>query len=555
MEIAMAQLNPVVGDVTGNVERLSQMARAAAHHGAELVIFPELCVCGYPPLDLLERQWFIRQVQDGVAEVARFSGTFDGVGILFGAPVPTGRSNGKSLYNAALLAVAGEIAAIRSKALLPTYDVFDEARYFSPAADIQVVPFKGERLGIHVCEDAWTDLIVGPPAKLYDQNPVAELVAQGATMLINISASPFSVGKELQRQRMLAQHAQRAGVPFAYVNQVGGNDELIFDGNSLCLDERGRVVAAARAFDEDLVLVDLDDATPLAAWEPQEGIASVHDALVLGLRDYCQKCGFERVVMGLSGGIDSAVTCALAVRALGPERVWGISMPSRYSSQGSLDDARALAENLGIRYDVIPIAPMHQSYLDALAPYFSGLEPDVAEENIQARIRGNILMAMSNKFGHLLLTTGNKSELAVGYCTLYGDMSGGLAVISDVPKTMVYRLARYINRDGNIIPEASICKPPSAELRPNQTDQDTLPPYEVLDAILERYVEQGLSVAEIAAMGYDRDTVHWVARTVDRNEFKRKQAAPGLRVTTKAFGIGRRMPIAARLDSARHGML
>jgi len=550
MRIAMAQLNPVVGDVRGNVARVCQVAHEAAQRGAELVIFAEMVVSGYPPMDLLERPWFIGQVQEGIQEIARLSATLNGVGIVFGAPVPTGRVNGKSLYNAALLAASGEIVASRPKALLPTYDVFDEARYFSPAEEVRVVPFRRERLGLHVCEDAWTDPSVGPPAKLYDRNPVGELVDQGATLLVNISASPFSVGKEVRRQRMLAQHARRAGVPFAYVNQVGGNDELIFDGNSLCLDGSGRVVAVAHAFEEDLVLVDSNHAPPLSTWEPQEEIASVHDALVLGLRDYCRKCGFDRAVMGLSGGIDSSVTCALAARALGPDRVWGISNPSRYSSQGSLDDSRALAERLGIRYSVMPIEEIHQSYLDALEPLFGETEPGVAEENIQARIRGNLWMAISNKFGHLLLTAGNKSELAVGYCTLYGDMSGGLAVISDVPKTMVYRLAHHINREGEIIPEASITKPPSAELRPNQTDQDTLPPYDLLDAILERYVERALSVEEIAAMGYDRDTVRWVARAVDRNEFKRKQAAPGLRVTTKAFGVGRRMPIAARFGSA-----
>lgn len=544
----MAQTNPVVGDVGGNVVRLCKWAQRAVAAGAELVVFPELSVCGYPPMDLLERRWFVAQVQEGVAEVARCSARLGGAGILFGAPVPTGHENGKQLHNAALLAADGQVVAVRAKALLPTYDVFDEARYFAPADEVAVVPFHGERLGIHVCEDAWTDPSIGPPAKLYDRNPVAELAAQGATMLINISASPFSVGKELLRQRMLAQHAHRFGLPFCYVNQVGGNDELIFDGNSLCLDDRGQMLATGRAFDQDLVLVDVDRPTPQLDWDPQKEIASVHDALVLGLRDYCRKCGFERAVLGLSGGIDSAVTGALAARALGPERVWGISMPSRFSSPGSVDDARSLAQNLGIGYDVIPIAAMQESYLAALAPHFAVMEPNVAEENIQARIRGNLLMAMSNKFGHLLLTTGNKSEMAVGYCTLYGDMSGGLAVLADVPKTMVYRLARYMNRGASVIPEASITKAPSAELRPNQTDQDTLPPYEVLDGILERYVEQGASVAEIVAMGYDGDTVRWVARAVDRNEFKRKQAAPGLRVTTKAFGVGRRMPIAARWE-------
>jgi len=547
MRITIAQLNPTVGDIEGNTGKL--VHAMAASHGRrppDLVVFPEMFIVGYPPKDLLERDWFVRQVLDGIERVREVSRDYPETGILLGAPLPTGRPNGKGLHNAAVLLHNGEVVATRYKALLPTYDVFDEDRYFDAARSVEPVPFKGESLGIHVCEDAWMDSAMWPKRPPYDLDPVAELARQGATMLINISASPFSVGKEMTRYSLISGHARRHGIPFFYVNQIGGNDDLVFDGRSVAVNGRGEPIAVLHPFTEQIVTVDTAAAQPLGPHTPQEEIASVHDALVLGLKDYVRKVGFTRVVIGLSGGIDSAVTCALAVAALGRENVLGVGMPSRYSSQGSLDDAERLARNLGIDYKVIPIMEVYRAYLEALAPHFEGRAPDATEENIQARIRGNYLMALSNKLGHMVLSTGNKSELAVGYCTLYGDMSGGLAVISDVPKTMVYELARYMNREREIIPPASITKPPSAELRPNQTDQDTLPPYPVLDAILYQYIEELRSVDEIVAQGFDPETVRWVVRAVDRNEYKRKQAAPGIRVTSKAFGVGRRMPIAAR---------
>jgi NAD+ synthase (glutamine-hydrolysing) len=488
----------------------------------------------------------VARVAAALEEITAASRAWPDTGILVGAPVPTGLERGKALYNAAVLIQGGRWVATVHKSLLPTYDVFDEARYFEPAHETCVVPFKGERLGIHICEDAWTDPALWTSRMLYDRDPVAELVAQGATVMINLSASPFSVGKEALRYRLISQHARRYGVPFLYVNQIGGNDELVFDGRSVALDGKGRVIAVAQGFAPDVVTVDTSASGNGDGYTPQVEIASVHDALVLGLRDYMRKCGFKTALLGLSGGIDSAVTCALAACAVGPQNVLGVSMPSQYSSGHSVDDARALAENLGVQYRGIAIKGIFDAFLEALAPAFAGTEPGVAEENIQARVRGNLLMALSNKFGHLLLTTGNKTELAVGYCTLYGDMSGGLAVISDVPKMMVYDLARYINREGILIPQNSIDKAPSAELKPNQVDQDTLPPYPELDAMLHLYVEEGRSAEEIIAAGFAEATVRWVTRAVDRNEYKRQQAAPGLRVTTKAFGMGRRMPIAAR---------
>jgi NAD+ synthase (glutamine-hydrolysing) len=551
MKVTLAQLNPTIGDYAGNLAKIEQTLAAHVAHVAaapDLIVFPELFLTGYPPRDLLERAWFIQQGREAVEKLLTLSRACPRRAILVGVPLPTGRPNGKGLYNAALLIQDGRVRFQQNKSLLPTYDVFDEARYFDPAQTIATVALDDEILGITICEDAWTDpeLWLRMP---YDRDPVAELAAAGATVLINISASPFWAGKEQNRFRLVSGHAARHRLPFIFVNQVGANDELIFDGRSLAVDRAGRALAVFPAFREHVQTVDTglasDDRTS-PAYAPQPLIESVYEALLLGIRDYARKTGFRQVVLGLSGGIDSAVVCALAVAALGRENVLGVTMPSRFSSGGSVADSQQLAANLGIRFLTIPIAEVHETYLKVLAPFFEGRPPDIAEENIQARIRGNYLMALSNKFGYLVLTTGNKSELAVGYCTLYGDMSGGLAVIADVPKTMVYELARTINRNGEIIPDACLTKPPSAELRPNQTDQDTLPPYDILDGILQLYVDEGRSKAEIIAAGFDPQTVAWVLRTVDRNEYKRWQAAPGLKVTSKAFGMGRRMPVAAR---------
>ncbi len=548
MKITLAQLNPTIGDYVGNLAKIERTLAAHAAEAPDLVVFPELFLSGYPPRDLLERAWFIRQAQEAVDGLLALSRIWPRTALLVGVPLPTGRPNGKGLYNAALLIQDGRVRFQQNKSLLPTYDVFDEARYFDEAQSIATVALAGETLGITVCEDAWTDpeLWLRMP---YERNPVAELAAAGATLLINISASPFWAGKEQIRYRLVSGHAARHRLPFVFVNQVGANDELIFDGRSLAVDCAGRPVAVLPAFQEHVQTVEITAATavdPTASYTPQPLIESVYEALLLGIRDYLRKTGFRQVVVGLSGGIDSAVVCALAVAALGPEQVLGVTMPSRFSSAGSVADSRQLAAKLGIRLLTIPIAEVHDAYLRVLTPHFEGRPPDVTEENIQARIRGNYLMALSNKFGYLVLTTGNKSELAVGYCTLYGDMSGGLAVIADVPKTMVYELARFINRHGEIIPAPCLTKPPSAELRPNQTDQDTLPPYDILDGILRLYIDEGRSKAEIVAAGYDPQTVAWVLRTVDRNEYKRWQAAPGLKVTSKAFGMGRRMPVAAK---------
>ena len=546
MRITIAQLDPVVGDVDGNVCRLERALRTAKEAFADLAVFPELFLVGYPPKDLLERDWFMRQAEEGVRQVLELSRLCPEQGIVVGAPVRTLRTNGRGLANAALLVYRGEIIGRADKRLLPTYDVFDEERYFDPAPSVSVIPFKGHRLGVHICEDAWTDTTLWSRRSLYDVDPVAELGEQGATLLINISASPFSVGKAEVRYQLMSEHARRHQVPFIYVNQIGSNDELVFDGGSLALDAHGDPLAVLPSFTEVIRTIDTSGLGDIALGTIPEPIATVHGALVLGIRDYMAKCGFTKAIVGLSGGIDSAVTCALAASAVGAENVLGVTMPSEYSSRGSVDDSRQLAENLGIDFKVIPISTIHHSYLASLADSYSGTQANVAEENVQARIRGNILMALSNKYGYLVLSTGNKSELAVGYCTLYGDMSGGLAAISDVPKTMVYELAHYINRQGEIIPRESIDKAPSAELKPDQVDQDTLPPYPVLDLILQGYVEEAASVQDLIERGFDPETVRWVVRTVDRVEYKRRQAAPGLRVTTKAFGVGRRMPIAAR---------
>jgi NAD+ synthase (glutamine-hydrolysing) len=542
-------LNPIVGDIAGNTARLAETVAGSMAERPDLVVFPELYLVGYPPRDLLERGWFIERTLAAVEQVRQLSTQYPEAGILFGAPLPTGETSGKGLYNAAILTYRGEIIARRPKTLLPTYDVFDEERHFDPARQNGVVPFKGERLGLSICEDAWNDPGLWPSGRMYTRDPIAELAAGGATLLLNISASPFTMGKEELRYRLISRHARKHGLPFLYVNQVGANDELIFDGGSLAVDRQGECIYAGPAFVEAVQTIDTEAAGAPGRYAPQSDIASVYDALVLGTRDYLRKCGFKQAVIGLSGGIDSALTCCIAVDALGRENVLGVSMPSPYSSAGSIEDSRQLARNLGVEFHIVPISDVYQAYLGTLSQPFAGRAPDTTEENIQARIRGNILMAYSNKFGHLVLTTGNKSEVSVGYCTLYGDMSGGLAVISDVPKTMVYALSAHVNRAGEIIPRAIFEKAPSAELRPNQTDQDTLPPYDILDQILSYYVEEGYSSEQIIAQGFEPATVRWVLKTVARNEYKRKQAAPGLKVTSKAFGVGRRFPIAARYES------
>jgi len=545
MRITIAQLNPIIGDISGNLAIIKHTLKTASAEKADLAIFSELFLTGYPPRDLLNRASFIKKVEQAISDIKAISKEYPKMGILFGAPAKTNIECGRGLYNAAFLIRNGKILQIQQKSLLPTYDVFDEARYFDQARQIKVVEFKDETLGISICEDAWNDPELWP-RRFYNQDPIEILANQKATLLVNISASPFQVGKEKLRFKLISNHARKHKLPFVFVNQVGGNDELVFDGRSIFVDSRGRPIWVGDSFNEVIKTLDIKETSKEAVYDFQDEIESVHDALVLGIKDYIRKCGFKGVMLGLSGGIDSAVTCALACEAVGPENVWGITMPGPFSSKGSVDDSIELAKNLGIQLKEIPIGSINDAYLETLKPHFAGKPPDIAEENIQARIRGNILMALSNKFGYLVLSTGNKSEMAVGYCTLYGDMSGGLSVISDVPKTMVYKIASYINREREIIPKATITKPPSAELRANQTDQDSLPPYDILDQILQYYIEEGMSSEEITAKGFSSETVKWVIKAIAQSEYKRRQAAPGLKVTSKAFGIGRRMPIAAR---------
>jgi len=545
MRITIAQLNPIIGDISGNLAIIKHTLKTASAEKADLAIFSELFLTGYPPRDLLNRASFIKKVEQAISDIKAISKEYPKMGILFGAPAKTNIECGRGLYNAAFLIRNGKILQIQQKSLLPTYDVFDEARYFDQARQIKVVEFKDETLGISICEDAWNDPELWP-RRFYNQDPIEILANQKATLLVNISASPFQVGKEKLRFKLISNHARKHKLPFVFVNQVGGNDELVFDGRSIFVDSRGRPIWVGDSFNEVIKTLDIKETSKEAVYDFQDEIESVHDALVLGIKDYIRKCGFKGVMLGLSGGIDSAVTCALACEAVGPENVWGITMPGPFSSKGSVDDSIELAKNLGIQLKEIPIGSINDAYLETLKPHFAGKPPDIAEENIQARIRGNILMALSNKFGYLVLSTGNKSEMAVGYCTLYGDMSGGLSVISDVPKTMVYKIASHINREREIIPKATITKPPSAELRANQTDQDSLPPYDILDQILQYYIEEGMSSEEITAKGFSSETVKWVIKAIAQSEYKRRQAAPGLKVTSKAFGIGRRMPIAAR---------
>jgi NAD+ synthase (glutamine-hydrolysing) len=539
MRVGFAQINTTVGDIKPNTEKILAAYRQASRQGAQLVITPELALTGYPPQDLVFKSGFVPQTLEQLGVLHEEIGT---VPLLVGYVDFNPKKAGKPFVNSC--AVLERDRPIRKiyKTLLPTYDVFDEARYFEPADDQQPIELLGQKVGVTICEDIWTDKYLRHD--LYHCDPVERLVSQGASFILNLSSSPFSVGKPALRRAMVTELALQHRIPFFYCNAVGGNDELIFDGNSFVIDKQGTATARLASFREQVAVVDCDaPAIVETAMPPEE---EIFRALVLGVRDYFAKCGFRSAVLGLSGGIDSAVTAAIAVEALGKENMIGVSMPSAYSSSGSLDDADRLAKNLQIERLVIPIKEPFEVLKSQFKEVFAGLKEDATEENMQSRLRGLTLMSLSNKFGHLLLTTGNKSELAVGYCTIYGDMCGGLAVISDVPKTMIYRLARWINRDREVIPVNSIIKPPSAELKPNQIDQDTLPPYETLDAILQLYVEEQLDPAEIVERGFDPEIVRWIQRRVDINEYKRRQAALGLKVTSLAFGIGWRMPIAQR---------
>jgi len=539
MRVGFAQINTTVGDIKPNADKILAAYREASRQGAQLVITPELALTGYPPQDLVFKSGFVPQTLEQLRVLHDEIGA---VPLLVGYVDFNPKKTGKPFVNSC--AVLERERPIRKifKTLLPTYDVFDEARYFEPADDQQPIELLGQKVGITICEDIWTDKYLRHD--LYHCDPVERLVGQGASVILNLSSSPFSVGKPALRRAMVTELALRHRIPFFYCNAVGGNDELIFDGDSFVIDKEGATTARLASFREQIAVVDCD--APAIAETAMPAEEEIFRALVLGVRDYFAKCGFRSAVLGLSGGIDSAVTAAIAVEALGKENVTGVSMPSAYSSSGSLDDADRVAKNLQIERLVIPIKEPFEVLKSQFKEVFAGLKEDATEENMQSRLRGLILMSLSNKFGHLLLTTGNKSELAVGYCTIYGDMCGGLAVISDVPKTMIYRLARWINRHREVIPVNSITKPPSAELKPNQTDQDTLPPYETLDAILELCVEEQLDPVEIVDRGFDPEIVRWIQRRVDINEYKRRQAALGLKVTSLAFGIGWRMPIAQR---------
>jgi NAD+ synthase/NAD+ synthase (glutamine-hydrolysing) len=542
MKIALAQFNPTVGDFLGNAARILDLAGQAKQRGANLAVFTELCLCGYPPQDLLERPAFLDRNMDELKELASKVPLPCLVG--YAGRVKSGA--GKSVANKAALLCGGRVVFEQSKMLLPTYDVFDESRYFQPADKQVVYSFQDEKLGITVCEDVWNDPNFWP-TRLYERDPVLELSKQGTSVLLNISASPYTLDKKNLRFEMLRAIAMKQRLPVVYVNQVGGDDNLIFDGASMAITADGRVAAQALAFREDLVLFDTATGQGEIHEQPPNEIAYAYEALVTGTADYVRKCGFKKVLIGLSGGIDSAVVAGIAVDALGAENVLGVSMPGPFSSAGSKNDAATLAKNLAIEFVTLPITDVFEEYKWALSPAFGDRPADVTEENIQARIRGNYLMALSNKFGSMVLSTGNKSELAVGYCTLYGDMAGGLAVISDVPKLMVYELANWINRERELIPRSTIDKAPSAELRPNQKDEDSLPPYDVLDRILKAYIEDLRSPQEIADhYEFDVKLVRDIAVLVDRTEYKRKQAAPGLKITSRAFGFGRPFPIAQK---------
>ena len=550
MKIALGQINPTVGDFSGNAAKHIEFSRRAQAGGADLILFPELSVCGYPPRDLVERSSFLARNHEVVEQIAAST---RGISVICGLVTPAESETGKSVMNSAALLQEGKIVFVQSKMLLPTYDVFDEMRNFAPAKSQKVFSLCGNQVALTICEDAWNDKLFWPK-RLYTVDPIEGLIRAGGSVVLNISASPFWIGKRDLRRDMLASIARHHKVPVAMVNQIGGNDSLIFDGSSIVLNAEGKVIAQGKSFEEDLLYFDSNNLTGDLHPQIEGEDASVYGALVLGTRDYMRKCGFKKAIIGLSGGIDSALTAVIAADAVGAENVIGIGMPGPYSSQGSIDDARQLASNLGIRFELLSINCAYEAYKGILKDVFAGQKEDVTEENIQSRARGTLLMALSNKFGAIVLSTGNKSELGVGYCTLYGDMVGGLAVISDVPKTMVYRLSHYangtsVNGRREVIPRATLEKPPSAELRPDQKDSDSLPPYEVLDAVLEDYVEDAHSAEQIASdRGFDIELVRRVVRMVDRAEYKRQQAAPGIKISSKAFGYGRRFPIAAKSE-------
>jgi NAD+ synthase (glutamine-hydrolysing) len=565
MKFALAQINPTVGDIAGNTQIILEALAEAREKGAEVVVFPELAVIGYPPKDLLLKPVVIRQCEQAIEKIAKSCD--DKIAAVVGVPLFSAQSQGKTLINAVAFCHKGVVQQKVAKSLLPTYDVFDEHRYFEPGKEPEIITHRGVKLGISICEDLWNNNEIFE-RQLYFQDPIQRLAKAGADVIVNCSASPYVLGKHDFRRRLFTSVSSLHRIPLLYCNQVGGNDELVFDGNSAAADGKGRLIAQAKDFEPDLLMVDLPalglgknlDAPVQRIQKHKVGLESVYHTLVLGIRDYCRKCGFKTTVLGLSGGIDSALCAALAVGAVGKENVRGVAMPSRFSSDHSVGDAKALAQRLGIKFHTIPIAGPHEALEEVLTPNFEGRAADTTEENLQARIRGVMLMAFSNKFGSLLVTTGNKSELAVGYCTLYGDMCGGLAIISDVPKTMVWALSKWINEDpasplrqvygGPVIPENSIEKVPSAELRPNQTDQDSLPEYPVLDQIIERYVEKEQTAGQIivAMPQTDPAVILKMVRLIDINEYKRKQAAPGIKISGRAFGFGRRLPIAQRYD-------
>jgi len=545
VKVALGQINPTVGDFQGNSSKIVEFARIAQQAGAGLILFPELSICGYPPRDWVERPSFVARNRETIEQVA---GKTLGISVICGLVTPARADTGKPVMNSAALLTDGKVAFVQSKMLLPTYDVFDEMRNFAPASSQTLFRFCGKQMALTICEDAWNETHFGT-RRLYPFDPVEALIKAGGNLLLNISASPFWLGKREFRLKMLACIARTQRVPVVMVNQVGGNDSLIFDGSSLVLNPAGEVIAQGKSFEEDIIYFDSDRLTGEIHPQVEGEEASAYAALVLGTRDYVHKCGFQKVIVGLSGGIDSALTAVIAADAVGAENVIGVGMPGPYSSPGSILDARTLAENLGIGFTLLPISGIFENYRETLIPVFAGCREDETEENIQSRARGTLLMALSNKFGAIVLSTGNKSELGVGYCTLYGDMVGGLAVISDVPKTLVYRLSEYANSRRPVIPRATFDKPPSAELRPNQKDSDTLPPYDVLDRILEDYVEESKTAEQIAAEhGFELSLVKKVIRMVERAEYKRQQAAPGLKISEKAFGYGRRFPIAAKSD-------